>query len=134
VTDPAAYNATYRLTREFDRAGVRYEFDGVDPAVGNNWKAWQEDLSDFVPRLFTAVWDHGRSPNHLPLNREFTPPAPGTTPTPWLTRDANGDTFVTVETGTDVAAARHVTLWGNWAPGGSWLRVPMSRQGDRWRS
>ncbi len=132
ATDPA-YNATYRLMRDFDRSGVRYEFDGVDPAVGNNWKAWQEDLSDFVPRLFQAVRDHGPSPDHLPLSRAFTPPATGTTPTPWLTRDADGDTFVTVETGADVTDARHVTLWGNWAPGGSWLRVPMSRQGDRWR-
>jgi enterochelin esterase-like enzyme len=132
LTDPA-YNPTYRLMRAFNKAHVRYEFDGVNVAVGHNWTAWQEDLADFVPRLFNGVRDHGRGPGHQPLTREFTPPAPGTTPTPWLTRDANGNTFATVETGTEFADARHVTLWGNWAPGGSWLRIPLSRQGDRWR-
>lgn len=131
-TDPA-YNPTYRLMRAFDKACVKYEFDGVDAAVGHNWTAWQQDLADFVPRLFNEVRDHGPRPGHLPLTREFRPPAPGTTPTPWLTRDAHGDTFVTVDTGTDFPDAQHVTLWGNWAPGGSWLRVPLSRQGDRWR-
>jgi enterochelin esterase-like enzyme len=60
-------------------------------------------------------------------------PAPGTTPTPWLATDANGDTFATFETTTEFIAAEHVTLWGNWAPGGSWLRVPLVRCGDRWR-
>jgi enterochelin esterase-like enzyme len=132
VTDPA-YNPSYRLMRRLRTAGVRYEFDGVNPDVGHNWKAWQENLTDFVPRLFQAVRDHGASPGHLPLSREFEPPAAGTTPTPWLSKDANGDSFVTVETGSDFTDARHVTLWGNWAPGGSWLRVPMVRDGDRWR-
>lgn len=132
ATDPA-HNATYRLLRGLDKAHVRYEFDGVNPVVGHNWTAWQENLSDFVPRLFNAVQDHGPSPGHGPLNREFRPPAAGTTPTPWLTRHANGDTFVTVETSAEFHDARHVTLWGNWAPGGSWLRVPLARQGDRWR-
>jgi enterochelin esterase-like enzyme len=132
LTDPA-YNPTYRLLRKLDRAGVRYEFDGVHPDVGHNWKAWQEDLADFVARLFQPVLDHRPSPGHLPLRHEFKPPAPGTTPTPWLTKDANGDTFVTVETGTEFADAKHVTLWGNWAPGGSWVNVPLTRHGDRWR-
>jgi enterochelin esterase-like enzyme len=131
VTDPA-HNPTYRLMRELDSAGVRYEFDGVGPDVGHNWKAWQDDLVDFVPRLFRAVPAHGPSPGHSPRNHRFEPPAAGTTPTPWLSTDVNGGTFVTVETGSDFADARHVTLWGNWAPGGSWLRVPMSRDGDRW--
>jgi enterochelin esterase-like enzyme len=132
MTDPA-YNPTYRLLRKLDRAGARYEFDGVNPDAGHNWKAWQENLGDFVTRLFRPASDHRPSPGHLPLRHEFTPPAPGTTPTPWLTRDANGDTFVTVETGTGYADARHVTLWGNWAPNGSWVNVPLTRVGDRWR-
>lgn len=132
LTD-TAYNPTYRLMRRLDRAGVRYQFDGVNPDVGHNWKAWQENLVDFLPRLFRPAPGHGPSPGHAPLRREFTPPPAGTTPTPWLTKDANGDTFVTVETGTEFADARHVTLWGNWAPGGSWLRVPLVRHGDRWR-
>jgi enterochelin esterase-like enzyme len=132
VTDPA-YNPTHRLMRALDRARINYEFDGVDPDVGDNWKAWQEDLADFVPRLFHPVRDHGRSRGHLRLDREFTPPAAGTTPTPWLSRLANGDTFVTFETTTAFATAQHVTVWGNWAPGGSWLRIPTSRHGDRWR-
>ncbi|GIM90037.1 alpha/beta hydrolase [Paractinoplanes toevensis] len=132
VTDPA-YDPTYRLLRRMKQAGIRYQFDGVNPDGGHNWTAWQEDLADFVPRLFRAVPGHGPSAGHLPLRHEFTPPAPGTTPTPWLTRLANGDTFVTVETGTAFAAAEHVTLWGNWAPGGSWVNVPMIRAGDRWR-
>ncbi|GIJ49659.1 hypothetical protein Val02_65450 [Virgisporangium aliadipatigenens] len=132
MTDPA-YNPTYRLMRTLDRAGVRYEFDGVNPDAGHDWTAWQENLADFAPRLFRRVSDHRPSPGHLPLTHEFRPPAPGTTPTPWITRDANGDTFVTVETGTAFTNAGRVTLWGNWAPGGSWVNVPLSRDGDRWR-
>lgn len=145
-TDPA-YNPTYRLMRKLDRAGVRYESDGVNPDVGHNWKAWQENLADFLPRLFRAGSGHGHgliaghgpkpghgpSAGHAPLRHEFTTPAPGTTPTPWQAKDANGNTFVTVETGTEYADAEHVTLWGNWAPGGSWLRVPLEKRGDRWR-
>ncbi|MGW4940404.1 alpha/beta hydrolase-fold protein [Actinoplanes sp. NPDC004185] len=132
MTDPA-YNPTYRLLRKLDRAHVRHEFDGVNPDAGHNWKAWQENLVDFAPRLFRAVRDHRPSPGHVVPRHEFTPPAPGTTPTPWLTKEANGDTFVTVETGTEFAGAQHVTLWGNWAPGGSWVNMPFTRAGDRWR-
>jgi enterochelin esterase-like enzyme len=132
VTDPA-YNPTYRLMRTLDRAGVRYEFDGVNPDVGHTWKAWQEDLVDFVPRLFRPVRDHGPSRGHSSLDREFRLPPTGTTPTPWLTRQANGDTFATFETSTAYSTAQHVTVWGNWAPGGSWLRIPTTRHGDRWR-
>ncbi|OPG10426.1 alpha/beta hydrolase-fold protein [Microbispora sp. GKU 823] len=128
VTDPA-YNATVRLTRALDRAGVRYEFDGVNPDAGANWNAWQENLIDFVPRLFRTVPDHGPSAGHGRLKGEFKPPLPGTNPTPFLTEDG----FVTFETTTDFTNAKHVTLWANVAPGGSWLRIPMSREGDRWR-
>jgi enterochelin esterase-like enzyme len=132
VTDPA-YNTTYRLIRDLDRAHVRYEFDGVNPDAGHNWTAWQENLEDFAQRLFRPVAQHGRSAGHLPLTQEFTTPPSGT-PTPWLTKDANGDGFVTVETGTDFADAKHVTLWGNWAPGGSWVNVQTTKVGNRWRA
>ncbi|MGW5260695.1 alpha/beta hydrolase [Microbispora sp. NPDC004025] len=127
VTDPA-YNPTVRLTKALDRAGVRYEFDGVNPDGGANWNTWQENLIDFVPRLFRTVRDHGPSAGHGRLKGEFHPPAPGTTPTPFVR-----DGFVTFETTTDFKDAKHVTVWANDAPGGSWLRVPMSRDGDRWR-
>ncbi|GAA0899397.1 hypothetical protein GCM10009557_75260 [Virgisporangium ochraceum] len=132
LTDPA-YNPTYRTLRALDRSGVRHDFDGVNPDDGHTWNAWRENLADFLPRLFRPVRDHRPSAGHLPLTREFTPPAPGTRPTPWLTRDANGDTFVTVETDTGFADAGRVTLWGNWAPGGSWVNVPLTKVGDRWR-
>ncbi|PZG23532.1 alpha/beta hydrolase [Nonomuraea aridisoli] len=129
VTDPA-YNATNRLTQALDRAGVRYEFDGVNPDAGANWNAWQENLIDFVPRLFRKVSDHGPSAGHGPLKGEFTPPAAGTTPTPFVAEDG----FVTFETTTEFKDAQHVTVWANWAPNGSWLRIPLSRAGDRWRA
>lgn len=128
VTDPA-YNATVGLTKALDRAGVRYEFDGVDPDAGGNWNAWRENLIDFVPRLFRTVSGHGPSAGHGPLKGRFSPPAPGTTPTPFVTKDG----FVTFETPTGHKDARHVTVWANIAPGGSWLRVPMTREGERWR-
>jgi enterochelin esterase-like enzyme len=133
VTDPA-YNDTYHLMNELDRAGVEYQFDGVNPDAGHNWNAWQENLIDFTQRLFRDVSDDGPSPGHLPLDGEFTLPAPGTTPTPWFTEDADGNTFVTFETTTDFSDAEHVTVWGNWAPGGSWTRLPLSLDGDRWRA
>ncbi|KAB8182809.1 alpha/beta hydrolase [Microbispora catharanthi] len=129
VTDPA-YNATVRLTKALDRARVRYEFDGVNPDAGANWTAWQENLIDFVPRLFRKVSDHGPSAGHGPLKGEFTPPAAGTTPTPFVSEGG----FVTFETTTDFTNAQHVTVWANTAPGGSWLRIPLSREGDRWRA
>ncbi|MGP3933676.1 alpha/beta hydrolase [Nonomuraea sp. KM88] len=129
VTDPA-YNATNRLTKALDRAHVTYEFDGVNPDAGANWNAWQENLIDFVPRLFRKVSDHGPSDGHGRLKGEFTPPAPGTTPTPFVAEDG----FVTFETTTDFQDAQQVTVWANWAPNGSWLRIPLSRAGDRWRA
>ncbi|MEU7880669.1 alpha/beta hydrolase [Microbispora bryophytorum] len=129
VTDPA-YNASVRLTKALDRAGVRYDFDGVNSDGGANWNAWQENLVDFVPRLFRNVSDHGPSAGHGPLKGEFTPPPAGTTPTPFVSEGG----FVTFETSTDFKDAKHVTVWANVAPGGSWLRLPMSRDGDRWRT
>ncbi|MBD3148050.1 alpha/beta hydrolase [Microbispora bryophytorum] len=129
VTDPA-YNATVRLTKALKQAGVRYDFDGVNPDGGANWGAWQENLIDFVPRLFHTVSDHGPSAGHGPLKGEFTPPPAGTTPTPFVSEGG----FVTFETTTDFKDAKHVTVWANVAPGGSWLRMPMSRDGDRWRT
>lgn len=44
-----------------------------------------------------------------------------------------GDTFVTFETPEPYADARHITVWGNWAVNGGWLRVPMRRCADRWQ-
>ncbi|MEU8278784.1 alpha/beta hydrolase [Microbispora bryophytorum] len=129
VTDPA-YNASVRLTKALDRAGVRYDFDGVNSDGGANWNAWQENLIDFAPRLFRNVSDHGPSAGHGPLKGEFTPPPAGTTPTPFVSEGG----FVTFETTTDFKDAKHVTVWANVAPGGSWLRIPMSRDGDRWRT
>ena len=128
VTDPA-YNATVKLTKALDRARVTYEFDGVNPDAGANWNAWQENLIDFLPRLFRNVRDHGPSKGHGKLKGEFTPPPPGTTPTPFLSEGG----FVTFETTTEFASAQQVTVWANWAPGGSWLRVPLAKAGDRWR-
>ncbi|MET8045675.1 alpha/beta hydrolase-fold protein [Micromonospora sp. NPDC005215] len=129
VTDPA-YNATYRLMKALDRADVRFEFDGVNPDGGANWTTWQENLVDFAPRLFQHVSDDGPSPGHRGLKGEFAPPPAGTTPTPFVTEDG----FVTFETGPDFKEAQHVTVWANIAPGGSWLRVPLTRDGDRWRA
>ncbi|WP_309244166.1 alpha/beta hydrolase-fold protein [Micromonospora parastrephiae] len=129
VTDPA-YNTTYRLMKALGRADVRFEFDGVNPDGGANWNTWQENLVDFVPRLFRHVSDHGPSPGHRQLKREFVPPPAGTTPTPFVSEDG----FVTFETTTEFKDAQHVTVWANIAPGGSWLRVPLTRDGDRWRA
>ncbi|MGI5520098.1 alpha/beta hydrolase [Micromonospora sp. CA-259024] len=129
VTDPA-HNATYRLMKALDRADVRFEFDGVNPDGGANWNTWQENLVDFVPRLFRHASDHGPSPGHRQLTGEFAPPPAGSTPTPFVTEDG----FVTFETTTDFKDAQHVTVWANVAPGGSWLRVPLTRDGDRWRA
>ncbi|SDL44256.1 Enterochelin esterase [Nonomuraea maritima] len=129
VTDPG-YNATVRLTEALDRARVGYDFDGVNPDAGGNWNAWQENLIDFLPRLFRNVSDHGPSAGHGQLKGEFAPPAAGTTPTPFVTDDG----FVTFETTTEFQDAQNVKVWANWAPGGSWLRVPLTRVGDRWRA
>ncbi|KAF2416136.1 alpha/beta hydrolase-fold protein [Microbacterium sp. B35-30] len=126
-----AYNDVYDSFQKFDALGLDYQFDGVNPDAGHNWNAWQENLIDFAPRLFTgAASDPAMSEGHTALTERFEPPAAGTTPTPWLTEDD----FVTFETTTDFADAEYVSVWANWAPGGSWLRVEMNKVGDRWRA
>ena len=127
-----AYNDVFESMQQFDVLGLDYEFDGVNPDAGHNWNAWQENLIDFAPRLFHGreTGDPGFSDGHTALEERFDPPAPGTTPTPWITDDG----FVTFETTTDFADANAVTVWANWAPGGSWLRVEMNKVGDRWRA
>ncbi|WP_223215096.1 alpha/beta hydrolase-fold protein [Microbacterium trichothecenolyticum] len=126
-----AYNDVYDSFQKFDALGLDYEFDGVNPDAGHNWNAWQENLIDFAPRLFTkTASDPAPSEGHTALTERFQPPAPGTTPTPFI--DDEG--FVTFETTTDFADAQYVSVWANWAPGGSWLRVEMNKVGDRWRA
>ncbi|GAA5087293.1 hypothetical protein GCM10025760_08250 [Microbacterium yannicii] len=126
-----AYNDVYDSLQKFDAIGLDYQFDGVNPDAGHNWNAWQENLIDFAPRLFTGeASDPAMSEGHTALTERFEPPAAGTTPTPWLT----ADDFVTFETTTDFADAEYVSVWANWAPGGSWLRVEMTKVGDRWRA
>ena len=129
TTDPA-YNQTVSLVGKLTQSGVEFEFDGVNPETGGTWDTWQDSLRDFASRLFRDVDDHGPSDGHLALAGTHSLPAPGTTPTPWI--DENG--IVTFETGTDFAAAKNVTVWANWGPAGNWLRVPMVKQGDRWRT
>lgn len=127
----SAYNRTFDSLQKFDAVGLEYQFDGVNPDAGHNWNAWQENLIDFAPRLFTgSASDPGMSEGHTALTERFEPPAPGTTPTPFITED----NFVTFETTTDFADAEYVSVWANWAPGGSWLRVEMQKVGDRWRA
>ncbi|WP_211282122.1 alpha/beta hydrolase-fold protein [Diaminobutyricimonas aerilata] len=127
-TDPA-YNRTAALLDKFDAAGVEYQFDGVNPDAGGIWESWQENLHDFASRLFGADQDAGPSEGHLELDGPHSLPAPGFTPTPFV--DENG--IVTFETGTEYANAKNVTIWANWGPSGNWLRIPMVKQGDRWR-
>lgn len=127
----SAHNRTFDALQKFDAAGLEYQFDGVNPDAGHNWNAWQENLIDFAPRLFThAPSNPAMSEGHTALTERFEPPAPGTTPTPWISEDG----FVTFETTTDFADAEYVSVWANWAPGGSWLRVEMNKVGDRWRA
>ena len=127
-----AYNDVFDSMQQFDALGLDYEFDGVNPDAGHNWNAWQENLIDFAPRLFHGkdAGDSGFSEGHTALEERFDLPAPGTTPTPCITEDG----FVTFETTTDFADAEYVSVWANWAPGGSWLRVEMTKVGDRWRA
>ncbi|MEK8104666.1 extracellular solute-binding protein [Micromonospora sp. M12] len=90
---------------------MRFEFDGVNPDGGANWDTWQENLVDFVPRLFRHVSDHRPSPGHTRLTGS-SPAAGRHHPTPFVTADG----FVTFETTTDFADAQHVTVWANVAP------------------
>lgn len=126
-----AHNDVYDSIQKFDAAGLEYQFDGVNPDAGHNWNAWQENLIDFAPRLFQGgASDPDMSEGHTALTERFEPPAAGTTPTPWISEDG----FVTFETTTEFADAEYVSVWANWAPGGSWLRVEMNKVGDRWRA
>lgn len=126
-----AYNDVYQALTDFDELGLQHQFDGVNPDAGHNWTAWQENLIDFAPRLFHGrqTGDPGFSDGHTALEEPFEPPAPGTTPTPWITEDG----FVTFETSEEYADAEEVRVWANWGPGGSWPEIEMNRVGDRWR-
>ena len=128
TTDPA-YNKTVALVDKLTQAGVEFQFDGVHPETGGVWPTWQENLRDFASRLFRTVADTGPSAGHLELDGAHSLPPAGTSPTPWV--DENG--IVTFETGTEYASAKNVTVWANWAPAGNWLRIPMTKEGDRWR-
>ena len=44
------------------------------------------------------------------------------------------DGFVTFETTAQFADADYVSVWANWGPGGSWVRVEAAKVGDRWRA
>ncbi|MFD1337634.1 alpha/beta hydrolase-fold protein [Microbacterium lemovicicum] len=125
----SSYNQNVSLVQKLDGAGVEYEFDGVTAETGGTWNTWRENLRDFASRLFRTVDDHGPSEGNLELTGPTSLPAPGTTPTPFI--DENG--IVTFETGTEYADAKNVTVWGNFAPAGGWLRIPMVKSGDRWR-
>lgn len=126
----AAHNDVYDSFQKFDELGLKYQFDGVNPDAGHNWNAWQENLIDFAPRLFTKKKsDPAMSDGHTALTERFEKPASGTTPTPWISEDG----FVTFETTTDFADAEYVSVWANIAPGGSWLRTEMNKVGDRWQ-
>ena len=127
-----AFNDVFTSMRQFDALGLDYQFDGANPDAGHNWNAWQENLIDFVPRLFDGknTGDPGFSEGHTAIDELFVLPAAGTTPTPWITEDG----FVTFETSTEFSDAEYVSIWANWGPGGSWLRVEANKVGDRWRA
>lgn len=127
-----AYNDVYKAMQQFDALGLDYQFDGANPDAGHNWNAWQENLIDFAPRLFDSkkTGEAGFSEGHTDIEGLFELPAAGTTPTPWITEDG----FVTFETTTEFADAEYVSVWANWGPGGSWLRVEANKVGDRWRA
>ena len=73
-----AYNDVYDSFQKFDALGLEYQFDGVNPDAGHNWNAWQENLIDFAPRLFTgAASDPAMSEGHTALTERFEPPAAG---------------------------------------------------------
>jgi enterochelin esterase-like enzyme len=128
--DPS-YNDNYDLLADLKKSGVKFEFDGVNPDDGATWDAWRENLRDFTSRLFgQKVACHGASKGHRALTQPYQPPAAGSITTPQIGPDG----VVTFETGTQWAAAKDVTIWGNWAPNGQWFRIPMDKQPDgRWR-
>ncbi|MBW9094111.1 esterase [Microbacterium jejuense] len=127
----AHYNGTYEARESLEQAGVRVEFDGVHPETGGVWDTWRENLRDFASRAFQPhVKDHGPSEGHREQSAPYTAPAVGTITTPHI--DADG--MVTFETGTQWADAKDVVLWGDWAPNGQWFRIPLTKEGDRWRT
>jgi len=128
--DPS-YNATRDAMLALTSAGVKFQFDGVDPKTGAVWDTWRENLRDFASRVFQPGSSHdGFSAGHRALTEPYTPPATGSITTPDI--DANG--MVTFETGTQWANAKDVVLWGDWAPNGQWFRIPLTKVGDRWRT
>ncbi|MBD3943854.1 esterase [Microbacterium sp. NEAU-LLC] len=125
------YNGTYEAMQELKGAGVRLEFDGVHPETGGVWDTWRENLRDFATRAFQpSVHDRGPSAGHLAQTEPYAAPAVGSIATPHI--DADG--MVTFETGTQWADAKDVVLWGDWAPNGQWFRIPLTKEGDRWRT
>ncbi|GIG29168.1 alpha/beta hydrolase [Cellulomonas marina] len=125
-----AYNDVEDALGRLGALGVEHQFDGANPDAGHNWDAWQENLADFAQRLFRDdVPPAGMSPGHLPIDGPFETPAPGTTPTPFVSEDG----YVTFETTTEFADAEHVTVWANWGPSHLWTRVELGKAGDRWR-
>src|SRR5690606_30840887 len=122
-----AYDDTLALLTALGATGTAHEFDGVDPGSGATWDTWREALRDFAPRAFGDRASSGLREGHLPLDEPYVPPSDIATPHV----DANG--IVTFVTGGQWADAKDVTVWGNWAPNGAWLRIPMARDGDRWR-
>jgi enterochelin esterase-like enzyme len=128
-----AYNSVVSSIPALKAAGIRHEFDGINPDHGHNWNHWQESLQDFSRRIFRdprEIRDHGMSPGHLPATGTFTPPPAGTTPTPYLTRDG----FATFEAPAEYNTAQTVTVWGNFGPSKRWVRMEMSRSNGRWRA
>ncbi|MDR0959932.1 MAG: hypothetical protein LBM23_06210 [Propionibacteriaceae bacterium] len=127
----ANYNNTYDAMQAIDGAGVVYQFDGVYPERGGVWDTWRLNLKDFASRVFQGpISDTGMSPGNRALTSAYVPPATGSITTPFI--DENG--MVTFETGTQWADAKDVVLWGDWAPNGQWFRIPLQKEGDRWRT
>jgi len=122
--DPA-YDPTLELLATLD--GVPHEFDGVTPGSGGTWDTWRSALRDLASRAFQDAVVGGPREGHPLLEAPYSPPEDVTTPHV----DEHG--IVTFVTGTQWAEAHEVRVWGNWAPHGAWYRIPMERDGDRWR-
>lgn len=108
-----------------DALPVAHDFDGVTPGSGGTWETWRSALRDFASRTWGDDVGGPRA-GHLPLDPT---PRPGEVTVPHVDPDG----IVTFVTGPQWADATDVTVWGNWAPHGAWLRIPMTRDGDRWR-
>jgi len=122
VLDPA-YNDAVALLEGLRTA----EADGAQPRTGGTWDTWREALRDLAVRAFDPAAAPGPRPGTLPLDGPYVPPSDVTTP---HVDDDGIATFVTDERWKD---ATEVRVWGNWAPNGAWFRIPMDRDGDRWR-